>query len=94
MKLKKKNQIIHLDGLCNECGNCATFCPHKNGKPFEDKLTIFANKADFENSKNYGFYLENGKAKMRTPKDGKLFGQMSKAAKIIKDNYDYLLKND
>ncbi|WP_407312145.1 FAD-dependent oxidoreductase [Desulfosporosinus sp. SB140] len=22
------NQIVHVDGICNECGNCATFCPY------------------------------------------------------------------
>ena len=49
-------QILHLDALCNECGNCATFCPYKNGKPYEDKLTLFRNLNDFEDSTNSGFY--------------------------------------
>ncbi len=92
--LKKKTQIIHLDGMCNECGNCATFCPHNNGKPFLDKLTIFANKEDFENSKNVGFYFRDGNMKLRTAKDAKLYAQISKVAKIIKDKYDFLLKNE
>lgn len=47
-------QIIHLDGLCNECGNCATFCPY-NGKPYKDKLTLFTTEEDFKNSTNNGF---------------------------------------
>ena len=25
-------QIVHIDAYCNECGNCATFCPH-SGAP-------------------------------------------------------------
>ena len=24
----RMRQIIHVDGMCNECGNCATFCPY------------------------------------------------------------------
>ena len=27
-------QIVHMDGLCNECGNCGTFCPHA-GLPYK-----------------------------------------------------------
>lgn len=50
------NQILHLDSLCNECGNCATFCPHQ-GAPYKDKITIFRNKEDFEDSRNNGFYI-------------------------------------
>lgn len=49
-------QIIHLDALCNECGNCATFCPY-DGKPYKDKLTIFTIMEDFKNSTNNGFMI-------------------------------------
>lgn len=49
-------QIIHLDALCNECGNCATFCPY-DGKPYKDKLTLFVTKEDFKNSTNNGFMI-------------------------------------
>ena len=36
--LRNYYQIIHLDAYCNECGNCATFCPW-DGKPYSDKIT-------------------------------------------------------
>jgi len=49
-------QILHLDALCNECGNCATFCPY-DGKPYKDKLTLFTIMEDFKNSKNNGFIV-------------------------------------
>ncbi|MDY6915910.1 MAG: putative selenate reductase subunit YgfK [Candidatus Cloacimonadota bacterium] len=52
--MKDENQILHLDALCNECGNCETFCPH-NGAPYKDKFTLFQTKQDFENSDNSGF---------------------------------------
>jgi putative selenate reductase len=51
-------QILHLDDLCNECGNCDTFCPHI-GKPYNDKLTLFSGKRFFERSKNSGFFLQS-----------------------------------
>jgi len=53
-----KHQIIHLDALCNECGNCAIFCPH-DGKPYRDKVTVFLSKEDFDDSDNRGFFIEN-----------------------------------
>ena len=55
--------ILHLDGLCNECGNCATFCPY-DGAPYKDKLTLFVNREDFESSPHQsGFVMteENGR---------------------------------
>ena len=50
-------QVVHLDAYCNECGNCATFCPH-SGRPYRDKLTIFSLREDFEESDASGFYAE------------------------------------
>ena len=49
-----KHQIIHVDYMCNECGNCKSFCPYASA-PYLDKFTLFANEADMENSKNQGF---------------------------------------
>jgi len=49
-------QIVHLDGLCNECGNCATFCPW-DGKPYRDKFTIFWGERDFNESNSDGVLL-------------------------------------
>lgn len=57
-------QILHLDALCNECGNCATFCPY-DGKPYEDKLTLFATKEDFKNSTNNGFLVTGSSGSQR-----------------------------
>lgn len=52
-------QILHVDYMCNECGNCGVFCPH-TGDPYKDKLTLFATKEDFLNSTNQGFLVLNG----------------------------------
>lgn len=55
--LKDFYQILHLDGLCNECGNCQTFCPYTDA-PYKIKTTLFRTKEDFLDSENDGFYFE------------------------------------
>ena len=60
-------QILHLDELCNECGNCAAFCPYA-AQPCRDKLTLFARPEDFADSENNGFlFLPGGKLRIRLP---------------------------
>ena len=49
-------QIVHIDSMCNECGNCGTFCPYDSA-PYKDKFTLFANDADMKNSTNEGFIV-------------------------------------
>ena len=49
-----KAQVIHVDYMCNECGNCKSFCPYASA-PYLDKFTLFANEADMADSKNEGF---------------------------------------
>jgi putative selenate reductase len=50
-----RHQVIHIDRMCNECGNCAIFCPHA-GKPYKDKFTIFCCEEDFAESENAGLF--------------------------------------
>lgn len=52
--LRDQNQILHLDALCNECGNCATFCPYQ-GAPYQDKFTLFWDEEAFLDSDNEGY---------------------------------------
>ena len=47
------HQIVHIDGMCNECGNCDFFCPH-GGKPYKDKFTLYWTEEDYRESKNAG----------------------------------------
>lgn len=47
-------QIIHVDYMCNECGNCKSFCPYASA-PYLDKFTLFANGEHMADSKNQGF---------------------------------------
>ncbi len=58
-------QIVHIDKLCNECGNCEMFCPYSSA-PYKDKFTLFADEEGFENSQNEGFLiLADGSFKLR-----------------------------
>ena len=52
-------QIIHVDLMCNECGNCETFCPW-NSAPYKDKFTYFAGERDFADSENSGYAAVEG----------------------------------
>ena len=53
---KNVYQILHIDGLCNECGNCETFCPYSSA-PYKTKPTLFWNKNNFNESNNDGFFI-------------------------------------
>ncbi len=98
---KCQEQIIHVDGMCNECGNCAVFCPY-NGRPYKDKFTLFWSEEDFVNSENEGFLkLEDGQFKLRM--DGEVItADLESIRKISKDaaavietidkNYSYLIQ--
>lgn len=59
-EVRQTRQILHLDDLCNECGNCATFCVHE-GKPYVDKPRLFFEWDDFRQESDNAYYVE-GKA--------------------------------
>jgi putative selenate reductase len=46
--------IVHIDGSCNECGNCACGCIEPC-QPYQDRMTFFESKLDFDKSQNQGF---------------------------------------
>lgn len=61
---RDRYQILHIDGYCNECGNCGAFCPY-DGNPYLDKLTLFSTEDEFRKSENPGFFLEDGSCTLR-----------------------------
>lgn len=80
---KDQFQTLHLDAYCNECGNCAQFCPWQ-GKPYQDKVTIFSLPEDFDNSRNPGFYLADG-GELRVRQGGETYRLTIDAQSRIKD---------
>ncbi|MBP5294754.1 MAG: FAD-dependent oxidoreductase, partial [Lachnospiraceae bacterium] len=56
----QRPQILHIDRMCNECGNCLVFCPY-NSRPYKEKWTLFHTEHEFDGSENDGFIpLEKG----------------------------------
>lgn len=83
-----KEQVIHVDYMCNECGNCKSFCPYVSA-PYLDKFTLFANEADMENSKNEGFtVLDADKVVCKV----RLAGETSVWTKGEKTNFPEMLQ--
>ena len=48
------HQILHVDAMCNECGNCRSFCPWDSA-PYLHKFTLFAGEKEMGESENQGF---------------------------------------
>jgi len=49
-------QVAVMADLCNECGNCATFCPTM-GRPWRDKPRIYFDRGAFEAEDDNAFML-------------------------------------
>ena len=97
------NQVIHVDYMCNECGNCKSFCPYASA-PYKDKFTLFANEKDMADSKNDGFVVldkENKTCKVRfvgqitdckaDDSADKLYDGLKKLICAVIDDYGYLI---
>lgn len=52
--LSQAFEILHVDYLCNECGNCGRFCPYE-GEPFSGKPSLFESRERLAESRNAGF---------------------------------------
>jgi putative selenate reductase len=93
------HQVVHMDRMCNECGNCATFCPHA-GKPYQDKFTVFCSLEDFEDSENPGFFdagTDEFKLRLKDARvidcrrgDADIPGDYAAMIGIIEKKYPYL----
>ncbi len=91
-------QILHLDSSCNECGNCAAFCPYDSA-PYRDKLTLFGTKKEFEESANQGFLpLGGDRFLVRLDRvwtaalgDGSLPDGIERIIRAVQKHYPYLI---
>lgn len=97
-----KHQIVHLDGMCNECGNCGIFCPH-TGDPYKDKVTIFWTEEDFKDSTNKGFFRLEGDLYSVRVEDGSVVfwrrgepgvsPEMAETLDAVLERYPYYMMN-
>ena len=93
-------QIVHIDSLCNECGNCETFCPYSSA-PYKDKFTLFSTVEEFSESTNNGFVplrenlfrvrLDNTVHDYDLSKDNSLDKNIEILILTIKNDYPYIL---
>ena len=67
-----RHEILHVDRMCNECGNCAIFCPYDSA-PYRDKFTLFKTREGFDESVNNQGFLPLGGSKVLVRLDGKVF---------------------
>ena len=97
----RQRQIVHVDGMCNECGNCAVFCPYGSA-PYKDKFTLFWSREDFDHSENQGFLrLDRYKTLVRFAGEVKeydvsdpacgLYDPLRRLICAVYENYSYLL---
>ena len=93
-----RHEILHVDKMCNECGNCTHFCPYAS-EPCHDKFTLFQTERDMDDSKNFGFcILPDGKVRVRLytesvcDVDGKndLPNEIALFIRTVKNKYAYL----
>ena len=60
-----RHEILHIDKMCNECGNCTQFCPYAS-EPCRDKFTLFQTVEDMADSRNAGvLFLGGDKIRVR-----------------------------
>ena len=58
-RVEQTFQIAILNDFCNECGNCATFCPTA-GRPYKDKPRLYLKRAEFEAEADNAFMVYHG----------------------------------
>ena len=96
-------QILHVDYMCNECGNCRSFCQYA-GAPYKDKFTLFATEEDMEDSTNNGFTVLDAETKevlvrigdrqekVKADQPSEIFSEnLGKLMCTVIDDYTYLL---
>ena len=67
-----RQQILHVDRMCNECGNCAVFCTYDSA-PYREKFTLFLTREGFDESVNNQGFLPLGGKKVLVRLDSKVF---------------------
>jgi len=86
-RIGQQFQILNIRDLCNECGNCTTFCP-SSGRPFTDKPGICLSEKSFDDEET-GFYYR------RSPEGSSLVCKKNKNISTLSlANGNYLYETD
>ncbi len=95
---KRFPQILHIDKMCNECGNCLVFCPYDSA-PYQDKFTLFHTEAEFDASENKGFLplgenrvkLRLGDVRVASLGTGEIDADIERLIQTVLAGYSYLI---
>jgi putative selenate reductase len=68
---RDRYQVVHIDDWCNDCGNCATFCPY-GARPYREKLTVFSSLAALRASPAPGFFVNGEEIHLRPAFEGEV----------------------
>ena len=89
-------QVLNLADYCNECGNCATFCP-TSGAPYKDKAKFHISKRSYDES-GVGFHFvsadellwkqENKSAVLKQAEQGLMFESQEIKVRIDPVSYE------
>ncbi len=97
VSIDQRYQILNIADFCNECGNCATFCP-TSGAPYRDKAKFHLTADSFAASRfgyhfsaadNLDYKNEHHSARLQIIADGYRYEDPAVKAKLGKD---YLLQ--
>jgi putative selenate reductase len=98
VRIEQKYQILNMGDFCNECGNCATFCP-TSGAPYQDKPKFHLSSESFTSAR-IGYYFSDGsrmaykhdehRADLEITADGYIYENES--VKVVLDK-DYAAQN-
>jgi putative selenate reductase len=83
-EVTQSRQILHVEDLCNECGNCATFCVHQ-GKPYADKPRLFLDEGDFLATDDNAFHAQGQTLRRR---------EGGRESRLTRDDGQYIFEND
>jgi putative selenate reductase len=84
VNIKQDYQILNIGDFCNECGNCAAFCP-TSGAPYKDKPKFHFTSESFDNA-DFGFHFEAQNI-MKIKKEGKI-------SSLTKQDNRFIYKDD
>jgi putative selenate reductase len=95
VRIEQEYQVVNVADFCNECGNCATFCP-TSGAPYNDKAKLHLARASYDTS-SFGYHFvsidellwKDGtqSARLKRTKDGLIFENHAVKAKIDPVSY-------
>lgn len=100
VRVNGEKRMLHIDALCNECGNCASFCAEKCA-PYLERMTLFDSPEALEDSRNRGFaYMRDagrfllrwdGECRAVDADDAGVPEDVRAVMRAVRDNYPWLL---